>query len=216
MSPATTPISSSRSGERLFALLCVLIGGMGQGVVAPQLPRLLGSAGSLALESGISATILYFGIFLATFFYGNWADRGKVHLLLGFGLVGYAGTLLAMSASPGLTTFYLLRFIEGLTLSAVFVSADYLLGKLSASDERGRWLSYFGVAISAGLLLGPLLVLGMPASFGDPMQGVALAALACAVGTGAWIRVPRETSNTDERSGRSPSKSDARDRKSVV
>lgn len=134
---------------------------MGQGVVAPQLPLLLHDSRDLAWDSGVSASLMYLGIFVSTYFYGLWADRGFVHRLLGPGLISYFLILLALGGAGSKSVFFILRALEGLSLSAIFVSADFVLGRLSAPHERSRWLSYYGVAISIGLLLGPALSLGL-------------------------------------------------------
>ena len=144
---------------RVFALICVLFGGMGQGIVAPKLPELLRGSHALAFDSGFSAALMYLGIFVSTFRYGKWADLGKTHRLLSFGLFGYALSLIALGFSAEVWQLFVARFFEGLALSAIFVAADYILGRLSLPKERGRWLSYYGVALSIGLLLGPILSL---------------------------------------------------------
>ena len=79
-------VAVMRRDPRILALLCVLLGGMGQGVVAPKLPELLSGSGHLALASGFSAAVMYFGIFISTYRYGELADRGKVHWLMSLGL----------------------------------------------------------------------------------------------------------------------------------
>ena len=145
---------------RIFALLCVLLGGMGQGVVAPNLPHMLKEADQLAFASGVSAALMYLGIFVSTFRYGKWADEGKVHWLLGGGLIAYAATLLLLGVTHAPWAIFLARFLEGLSLSGIYVAADFVLGRLSSSKDRGQWLSYYGVALSVGLLLGPALALG--------------------------------------------------------
>ncbi len=147
------------NNPRIFVLIAVLLGGMGQGVVAPKLPELLHESGALFLSSGISATLMYFAIFISTFKYGSLADRGRVHLLLGLGLLFYAASLLALGVAPSQNVVFAVRFFEGLAMSAIFVAADFVLGRLSAPKERGQWLSYYGVALSIGLLLGPTLAL---------------------------------------------------------
>ena len=162
MSRRTFSNSSLLLDKRIIALICTLAGGMGQGVVAPKLPELLHNSSRLALESGLSATIMYFGIYISTFRFGKMADRGQVHRVLTGGLWGYCLSLLCIGFAPGDLSLFAARFLEGLSLSAVFVAADFLLGRLSASGERGAWLSYYGVALSVGLLLGPALALLAP------------------------------------------------------
>lgn len=147
---------------RLFVLACVLLGGMGQGVVAPRMPELLAGSSQLALASGISAALMYLGIFLSTFLYGSVADRGRVHWLLAPGLVAYAAITIGLGFCDSTPELFALRFLEGLALAAIYVAADFALGRLSSDGERGKWLSFYGVALSIGLILGPLLSLGAP------------------------------------------------------
>lgn len=181
-------MSSNRLRDpRIFALLCVLIGGMGQGVVAPQLPELLSSSKELMLSSGLSAALMYLGIFVSTFRYGSMADAGRVSFLLSAGLIGYSLTLVGLGWVRSSFFIFILRFVEGLALSAVYVAADFLLGRLSSNKERGQWLSYYGVALSIGLLLGPLVAL-----FGVTKSLFSVAAIAMVFGfLSTNLRVPR-------------------------
>ena len=144
---------------RIFSLICVVLGGMGQGVIAPKLPELFDKSTKLAFDSGISATLMYLGIFLSTFTYGKLADEGKVHWLLSPGLIVYSLILVLLGVTHSTVGLFFLRFLEGLAISAVFVAADFILGRLSEKNVRGQWLSYYGVALSIGLLLGPMIAL---------------------------------------------------------
>lgn len=177
----TSTKKSPRFDPRILALLCVCVGGMGQGVVAPKMPELLQGNADLAWESGVSAGLMYLGIFLSTHFYGRWADRGYVHRLLTGGLWLYILTLIGLALSNSLIAIYAARFVEGVALCAVYVAADFVLGRLSLRHERGQWLSYYGVALSTGLLLGPLVGLGSAQIFPGltliPFLGVASLAL---------------------------------------
>jgi MFS family permease len=176
---------------RVFVLITVLFGGMGQGVVAPKLPELLEGASQLALTSGVSATLLYFAIFISTYRYGRLADLGRTHVLVSAGMGVYALTLFALGLNHSANAVLAIRFVEGLAISAVYVAADYVLGRLSPEGERARWLSYYGVALSVGLLLGPLaaLVAGRNALF-----GVGALVAVCAV-AGLRCRVPQAEQN---------------------
>ena len=188
--------------QRVFVLIAVLLGGMGQGVVAPKLPELLHESGALFMSSGISATLMYFAIFISTYKYGSMADRGKVHLLLGCGLLFYAAALVGLGVAPNQQTVFALRFAEGLSMSAIFVAADFVLGRVSAAHERGQWLAYYGVALSIGLLLGPTLALvafklgsiaGLPPRLASSALfplGIVAALSAALAAPGFFTRVP--------------------------
>jgi MFS family permease len=143
----------------MFVLLCVFLGGLGQGVVNPKLPELLADHSRLALDSGVSASLMYLGIFVASFFYGRLADRGGTFRLLAGGLLLYSAVLFLFARANSRELVFALRFLEGLALSAVYVSADVVLCRASRDEERGRWLSYYGVALSIGLLTGPATTL---------------------------------------------------------
>ena len=77
--------------------------------------------------------------------------------------LGYALTLIGLATATRVSVVWGLRFCEGVALSAIFV-ADFALGRLSPPTERGRWLSYYGVALSLGLLMGPAFSLMMKVS----------------------------------------------------
>ncbi len=163
---------------RIFVLVCVFLGGLGQGVVNPKLPELLADHARLALDSGVSASLMYLGIFGASFLYGRAADRGYVFRLLAFGLVLYSSVLLLFVVAGSGEAVFALRFCEGLAVSAIYVAADVVLCRASRDDERGRWLSYYGVALSLGLLAGPLTVMLVEHVRGGSALGATLAGLA--------------------------------------
>lgn len=180
---------------RVLVLICVVLGGMGQGIVAPKLPELLKGSSHLALDSGLSASLMYLGVFISTFRFGKMADQGRVHLLLAPGLLAYGLVLILLGLLPGEISNFVLRFFEGICLSAIFVSSDFVLGRLSKPSERGEWLSYYGVAISIGLLLGPALALAIGRISALPIASLSVAscvALALAIGT-FQKRVPAAT-----------------------
>ncbi|MEG6624273.1 hypothetical protein V2B08_33750, partial [Pseudomonas aeruginosa] len=81
----------------------------------------------LALDSGVSASLMYLGIFFASFLYGRVADRGHVFRLLAGGLFLYGVVLFLFRAAASREAVFLLRFFEGLGLSAIYVSADVVL-----------------------------------------------------------------------------------------
>ncbi len=143
-----------------MVLIAVLLGGMGQGVVAPKLPELLHESGALYLSSGISATLMYFAIFISTFKYGSLADEGKVHLAAGPWpalLRRFTpGSGLAPNQEHSLRIAFRRRPVRCAPSLSPPISCweGYL-----PHSERGQWLAYYGVALSIGLLLGPALAL---------------------------------------------------------
>jgi MFS transporter, DHA1 family, multidrug resistance protein len=167
---------------RIFVLLCVFIGGLGQGVVNPKLPEILPDHDRLAIDSGISASLMYLGIFFMSFLYGRWADRGITFRQLSLGLLAYAAVLGLLVLAKSKEAVFALRLLEGLSLSAVYVSADVVLCRASSDEERGQWLSYYGAALSLGLLVGPALLLlaevwSAPQALKISLLGVAALAL---------------------------------------
>ena len=89
-----------------------------------------------------------------------------------------------------LSVLMILRFVEGVSISAILVSADYLLGRLSSEKERGLWLSFYGVALSVGLLLGPMITLFLGMNLG--LWGVAVSALLISILSFKKISIPTE------------------------
>lgn len=187
---------------RIFALICTALGGMGQGVVAPKLPELLGQAKNQLVASGLSATLMYLGIFVSTFQFGRLADAGRIHWLLAPGLFFYALVLFCLGNTLNPALVSLERFAEGLALSAIFVATDFVLGRQSQDGERGRWLSYYGVALSVGMILGPLAALGVGNLYNtaSPLPALVLVGLiSCLFGVYSLkVRVPKATALGEE------------------
>jgi MFS family permease len=88
-----------------------------------------------------------------------------------------------------------------LALSAIFVAADFVLGRLSQANERGEWLSYYGVALSIGLLFGPIFSLVLlRLGYSTPTALVSLAVVVALLGIfGFQTKVAPSTTaeNTD-------------------
>ena len=74
----TTCYSSLLSDKRYLALIATFFAGMGQGVVSPEMPDLVGTDhGSVAVTIGVGAFLLYAGIFFLPFDFPLFLTRGK-------------------------------------------------------------------------------------------------------------------------------------------
>ena len=144
---------------------------MGQGLVIPVLTTLLldPSKGFLASDLSSGTRELYFGITMGVFFLSWFLGAAYISKLsdfigrklgilicLGGGFAGYALTVVALYTDSFLVLL-LARIITGFTAGNQPISQAALVDESANDAEKTRRMGLVIVAISAGLLIGPVI-----------------------------------------------------------
>jgi MFS family permease len=140
-----------------FAIyLAVAVSYVGVGLVAPLIAVVLGEHGENDFITGLIGTTMFTTFTLTSFPAGAAADRfgPKPILISGLLIYGSAIGLFALNLTTPL--FFLARAIEGVGGAAISVSAETMIGKLSAPGERARRMSYYALSVGFGWAAGPL------------------------------------------------------------
>ena len=146
----------------LAAALCGVAVAMNIGKVQIAMSQLRAEFGlSLVTAGWVSSTVNTLAITMA-FLFGVLCDRvGALRMCLtglGFGILGGLGALIAGNESALLLS----RFIEGLGVVSVVVSAPALLSSATAHRDRrfalGVWSAYLPAGVGLVMLLAPVLM----------------------------------------------------------
>ncbi|KEO80992.1 MFS transporter [Tumebacillus flagellatus] len=151
-------MKKTRSHRYVFVtlLLVVAIAGMSQGLTLPLLSVLLEKSGVSTVANGVNAAALYIGILLVSplmeiplrkFGY-------RTTILLGLTLVSASSLLLPVFR--GFAIWFVLRLLLGIGDMALHYSAQLWVNAIAPVERRGRYLSIYGFAYSAGFSFGPL------------------------------------------------------------
>ncbi len=160
-----------------------------------------GVAASLGARSAdVVTSLLVLGALLALYdgaeivlkpVFGALADRvGARPVLLG-GLAGFAAASALYLAGDGPAWLWAARLGQGAAASAFSPAASALVARLTPATGRGRAFGGYGLAKSAGYLLGPLLGGVLVRVGGLGLLFAVLAALGAAAAGWAALAVPR-------------------------
>jgi MFS family permease len=147
----------SPSSRAFFAIyLAVAISYVGVGLVAPLIALVLEEHGENSFVIGLIGTTMFTTFTLSSFPMGAATDRlGPKPILVG-GLVLYGAAIALFALNLTTPLFFAARAIEGVGAAAISVSAETMIGKLSAPDERARRMSYYALSVGLGWAAGPL------------------------------------------------------------
>jgi MFS family permease len=128
------------------------------GALQPTLPRYVEgplAGGSVAV--GVAIGMFSFAAVLARPFIGRVGDRRGRRLLMVAGAGVVALSVFGYVAADNLPVLLALRFVSGIGEACFYVGAASVINDLAPDSRRGEALSYFSLALYAGLAIGPVL-----------------------------------------------------------
>lgn len=155
----------------LSLYLVILLDVMGQGLVIPVLTTLLLNPDQTLLDASTPAGTreLYFGLTMGAFFLSWFLGAAYISKLSDFigrkngiliclagGLTGYALTIVALYISS-FPLLVLARIITGFTAGNQPIAQAALVDESVDDQQKTRLMGYVIVAVSIGLLIGPIL-----------------------------------------------------------
>jgi MFS family permease len=141
---------------RLFSILIsISLVGMSQGLIVPLLALLLERQGVSALFNGVSTTMLYLGVIVASPFIERVVRRyGAKQTIL-----ASAGICIAMTVAfpiwQNVYAWVVFRLALGIGLAGLFVATEIWLNRILTAENRGRVFALYGLAIALGMMVGP-------------------------------------------------------------
>tara|TARA_R110000744_G_scaffold16401_1_gene45153 strand:+ start:6513 stop:7721 length:1209 start_codon:yes stop_codon:yes gene_type:complete len=152
--------------NRIFlVLLSLFVVMLGYGILLPILPYY---TERLALEDNLDPDLINFHIGMLTSIYplfqlifvivwGRLSDKyGRKPIIL-VGLIGFIVMNLLTGLATSLTMLYVARILGGIFTSSVIPVSNAYLSDITSEKRRTKIMAWSGVAISSGLIFGPVL-----------------------------------------------------------
>lgn len=153
-------------GRVTIILLSIFVVMSGYGVLLPVLPyyteRLALKSGVLADEEinyhiGILTSIYPFFQLIFAVVWGKLSDRFGRKTLIIMGLIGFSLMQIMTGLANSLLILYLARILGGIFSSSVIPVCNAYLSDLTNSKQRRKMLAWSGVAVSSGVIAGPMI-----------------------------------------------------------
>ncbi|MDE3741109.1 MFS transporter [Maribacter polysaccharolyticus] len=148
-----------------LVLLSLFVVMLGYGILLPILPYY---TERLALEDNLDADLINFHIGMLISIYplfqlifvivwGRLSDKyGRKPIIL-IGLIGFIVMNLLTGLATSLTMLYVARIFGGIFTSSVIPVSNAYLSDITSEKRRTKIMAWSGVAISSGLIFGPVL-----------------------------------------------------------
>lgn len=127
------------------------------GIITPTLPRFVrGPLDGRDVEVGLAVGAFALSAVLLRPFIGRLTDRRgrRVMIVAGGSVVGLS--IIGYVVAQSLPVLILLRLVTGLGEAAFYVGAASVINDIAPDERRGEAISYFSLALFAGLALGPI------------------------------------------------------------
>jgi MFS transporter, DHA1 family, multidrug resistance protein len=146
-------------------LLSLFVVMLGYGILLPTLPYY---TERLALKDNLDTDLINFHIGLLTSIYplfqlifvvvwGKLSDRyGRKPIIL-IGLIGFVIMQLLTGLATSLAMLYIARIFGGIFTSSVIPVSNAYLSDISSEKRRTKIMAWSGVAISSGVIFGPVI-----------------------------------------------------------
>ena len=152
--------------NRIFLiLLSLFVVMLGYGILLPTLPYY---TERLALKDNLDTDLINFHIGLLTSIYpffqllfvvvwGKLSDRYGRKPIIICGLIGFVIMQLLTGLATSLTMLYIARIFGGIFTSSVIPVSNAYLSDITSEKRRIKIMAWSGVAISSGVIFGPVI-----------------------------------------------------------
>jgi len=130
---------------------------MGIGMVTPILPVYAESQGASGAEIGLAFSSFAITQLMISPFSGRLADRYGRKIFIVAGLASYVVTALGWYYTDTVYWTIAFRAFSGIGSAVIFSLSQAYIGDLAPSGREGRYMGTFGVFMSVGFGIGPLL-----------------------------------------------------------
>ena len=160
------------------------------GALLPTLPRYVeGPLGGGSVAVGVVVGMFALSAVLLRPVAGRLGDRRGRRLLIVAGAALVAVSVAAYAAAANLSTLLVLRLVSGIGEAAFYTGAASVINDLAPNERRGEALSYFSLALFAGLAVGPVIAEYALAEAGYTSAWL-VSAVAAAIAAVLGLRVP--------------------------
>ena len=194
---------ASRRRQLAVATVTLAVASFSHGLTMPLLSLVLDHRGVDATLIGLNAGAYFVAVFAAAPLASRVLRARGPALLMLASILATAGLLALLRAFPDVWLWFPLRFALGMAASFLWIAGEAWMNHAAAESHRGRIIAVFGVVVSAGFALGPLILSMTGADGWAPfLATIALLLVAAAVLAGALGSSPRLEGPTSGRLAR--------------
>ena len=150
------------------AILAVFTVGLCWGIIIPVTSVILEGNGIPTPLIGFTATAIFIGMAVSSPFVGRWIERFGIKPVVFAGLSGSGVLMIILALFTSVPLWIAFRFVLGITFSAVIISSEILINRVSTEDNRGRNLGLYAFAFSFSLMVTPLALWLLKFGLGVP------------------------------------------------
>ncbi|MEL6242979.1 MAG: MFS transporter [Pseudomonadota bacterium] len=152
-----------------------------QGLTYPLISLLLAGRGASETVVGLNAAAFMLGLAVSVLVAPALTKHLRAGQVIVAGLAGAAITLIGFAVTDVLAVWFLLRFVLGFCVNAIYVFGEAWLNAASADRVRGRVAGIYSAGMTLGFVIGPLAI----PVFGTE-DGLAFAACAVLISLAAF------------------------------
>lgn len=157
--PVEAPLTPSERRRSLVAVIaCISVVGMGLGVSIPLLALLMERNGVPTSLIGLNTAMPALATFVLTPFIPTLLRRIPAIPFLLACIIVSAIAMPSYYYFPNIWLWFLIRFMNGLALTGLFVISEFWVNMLADDKNRGRLIGIYGTVLSCGFASGPVLL----------------------------------------------------------
>jgi MFS family permease len=157
--PIDRPLTTSERRRSLVAVIaCISVVGMGLGVSIPLLALLMERNGVPTSLIGLNTAMPALATFILTPFIPTLLRHIPAIPFLLACIIVSAIAMPSYYYFPSLWLWFLIRFVNGLALTGLFVVSEFWVNMLAEDKNRGRLIGIYGTVLSCGFASGPILL----------------------------------------------------------
>ena len=151
-------VRDPRWRQLVVATVALAVASLGHGLTMPLLSLVLSHQGVDETLIGLNTGAYFIAVFtVAPLASRLMRVRGPALLML-WSILATAALLVLLRAFPNVWIWFPLRFALGIAASFLWIAGEAWVNHAAAETHRGRIIAIFGVVVSAGFALGPMIL----------------------------------------------------------
>ncbi len=142
----------------VVVVLGITVFAIAQGLTHPLISLLLAERGASDLVVGLNAAAFMLGLGLSVLAVPRLSRRLRAGQIIVAGLIGSVGVLAALAIFDTVAAWFVLRFALGFCVNAIYVFGEVWLNVATADKVRGRVSGLYGAGMTAGFVIGPMMI----------------------------------------------------------
>lgn len=143
--------------KRSHFYISVFVTALGLGMYIYFIPVFAQSFGATFFDLGLIGTVWAIATTITPIFAGHLADKTNRAWIYVVSLMVNGFATIILITSHSVLDIIILRFLGGIGMEAFWVTTEIMVTDLAPKEERVREMGRYGIALTMGLLFGPLI-----------------------------------------------------------